>query len=276
MGFSSYADIDESRLYHFSFSRVSSSATVPNGWFDTSMWLGSPAPNFYASAPLEAAVLNYRRGIRHTEPDPDTSEHLLSAYWGWASTTSNNQASFILGDWLLYYPFIDGDSLDPQTMTNDVTLPRSTDGVNVRPMLVSLGAVPTAGAWTMTYTNQNGVSGRVATGTTVSSTGASQVISAGAVAGASGPFMHLASGDNGVRSVESFTWTIAPSGIQALVLVKTIAAASHPEQSNFTGAETVFPHMPLIPDGACLHYLHFSANSMTNAAPRCLLTTIRS
>lgn len=64
-----------------------------------------------------------------------------------ASSATGLPMSFILCDYLLYYPFVDTGTNDEQFMTNSVTLPRYTDGKGVQMMAVSVasnsGTTPT-------------------------------------------------------------------------------------------------------------------------------------
>lgn len=275
MGLASYAEIDDTRLHYSTQRKYIGVGETIGRWYDDSMLAGIPAANYYATEPLVAATLNPRRGIRHTEPDPATSEHLLSVFATGQGGTNSGPQHYLLCDYLLYYPFIDGDSNDEQPFDNTVTLPRFTSGTGVRAVIVCQGAGSGSPAYTVNYTNDQGVSGRsVTSGGNVATT--TQVLSANLGSGYLEPFVPLMSGDNGMRSVESITFNgTAPGGIYALLLVKPIATFAYAE--NEVAAETVFPHLPLIPDGAVLHTLRKAA--VGTAAPRYLetfYTTIRS
>ena len=56
----------------------------------------------------------------------------------------------------MYYPFLDGDSTDPQDLDNTATLPRYVDGKGLRAYIVAQGAGAGLGSYSMSYTNQDG------------------------------------------------------------------------------------------------------------------------
>ena len=205
---------------------VASAATTTNAWVDYSYFPGSPPANFYASSPSIAALIEADKGIK--VPSVST-QHLKKFNVMTANTasTANARQRLILCDYLLYYPFIDTDAIgEVQTMTNTAddplvpSLPRYTSG---RVVAVAQSASSTVGTFTFTYTNQDGVSGKVSqASSTFVVAGGGQVVSADGVGASYNPFLPLALGDSGVRSIESVTFTAAGGGLMALVIVKPI------------------------------------------------------
>lgn len=256
MGFARFADIDDAKINQSLWRKTTALTAVANQWYDDSMLAGTPPANFYASEPLVAATLDYRDGIRHWLPG-DHSEHLLDMTVFGGSGTLEAPSQFLLCDYLLYYPFMDGDSADEQFFDNTVTLPRFEDGVGVRAFIVAQGAGSQAGAFTMSYTNQAGVSGRSTQGGVITPTGSAFLLTGAGGASAAGrdvPFIRMQSGDTGIRSVESLTWTTPPGGIAALVLCKPIAQFNYLEIG--TVAETAFyPRFPSVHPEAFLGLL---------------------
>lgn len=276
MGFARFADLDDAKIYQSLWRKTTSLTAVANYWYDDSMLAGTPPANFYASAPLEAATLDYRDGIRHWLPGSH-SEHLLESMVFGGAGTLEAPAQFLLADYLLYYPFIDGNSADAQDFDNTVTLPRFTDGVGVQMFLAVQGTGGGNGAYSISYTNQDGVSGRTATGSVPVPGGSGMVLtSGGGGPNTRAPFIGLQSGDTGVRSVEQFTWTGQPGGICALVLCKPIAQFNYLEIG--TPAEQVFfPRFPAVHGEAFLGLLRCAQLATPNARTYTgLLTTIRS
>lgn len=276
MGFARFADLDDAKINQSLWRKTTSVTAVANQWYDDSMLAGTPPANFYASTPLEAATLDYRDGIRHWLPG-DHTEHVLESMVFGGAGTLEAPAQFMLCDYLLYYPFLDGDSADPQDLDNTVTLPRFTDGVGVRAFIVAQGAGSTTGTYTMSYTNQAGVSGRTATGAALTPTASAFLLTgSGGAANRHAPFVALQAGDTGIRSVEQFTWTVPPGGISALVLCKPIAQFNYLEIG--TVAEQVFfPRFPAIDGEAFLGLLRCAQLATPNARTYTgLLTTIRS
>lgn len=204
---------------------VSSTATAANDFVDYTYYAGNPPANFYASAPLVSAEVERIRGI-HVPNHSQFLHHItvMSAAASATSTTNQNQR-LLLADYLLYYPFIDTDAVgEQQDLENTLTLPRYADGNGVMVMAVAQSASSTVGTFTMTYTNQNGDTGRVSapTFTKILAGGGVLVSSTSSVAAGSQPFVQLQAGDTGVRSIQSVTFSAAGGGLMALVLVKPL------------------------------------------------------
>ena len=225
-----WTDAEDAGQYHVTGFRkaVSSTATTTNAWIDYSYFPGSPVANFYASEPLVAAELEASRGIPTPEVTPATQWlRNLKLMSGASSTTSvlNGRQQIILADYLLYYPFIDTDAVgEQQDMINDVALPRYDWG---RVVAVGQSAASTVGQFTFTYTNQDGVSGRVSQNHfTFVIAGGGQVVASSVGSSASyHPFCALQAGDSGVKSIESVTFTAGGGGLLALVIVKPLLSA---------------------------------------------------
>lgn len=244
---------------------VASAATTTNAWIDYSYFAGSPAANFYASTPLESALVDASRGIYVPTVAPAT-QHLQSLVVMTANTGSavNARQRLVLCDYLLYYPFIDTDAVgEQQDLTNTVALPRYTNG---RVIAVAQSAASTIGTFTFTYTNQAGVSGQVSQPTsTFAVTGGGQIVSANGVGASFNPYCNLAAGDSGVQSIESVTFTAAGGGLMALVIVKPLHNGYVTQECRTTsgvafGAADEFMSIihaagaPQIKDGAVLNF----------------------
>lgn len=213
----------EGRAPHIStYRKVNSQAASAFAWVDLSMAAGSPPAQYYASSPLEAAVLEAKRGMYHgASNDADTFLTDLML----VSPTAGLCGVYYLLDYVLYYPFIALDDLDTQVMDNTLTLPRFEDGEGVYPMLVT--QAPTAGGEVLTfeYVDQDGntkTSQSVKCDTTTVPIASVPNVRA-AVASNAGPFAPLASGSRGVRQINSVTVTVGGGGLVAIVLVKPIA-----------------------------------------------------
>ncbi len=229
MGFttvSEYAAADEAgRVWATSFRKaVASAATTTNAWSDYTYFAGSPPANFYASTPLVAAEVDPSRGIFLPTVSPATQHlnnlRLMTAASG-VTSTANGRQRIALCDYLMYYPFIDTDAVgEQQDLDNTLTLPRYESGMVV---CVAQSAASTVGQFTMTYTNQDGVGGRVSQNTyTFAVAGGGQVVNASGSGASYNPFVYLQAGDSGVRSIESVTFTAAGGGLMALVIVKPL------------------------------------------------------
>jgi len=226
MGFlsvSDYAGADESgQVWVTQFRKaVASSATTTNAWIDYSYFAGSPPANFYASTPLEAAELESSRGIYVPATDQVLKNLMLMTSASAVTSTTNGRQEVMLADYLMYYPFIDTDAIgEEQTLTNGITLPRYTSG---QVIAVAQSAASAVGQFTFTYTNQDGVGGRVSQNNfTFAVAGGGQVVASSGAGASYNPICYLQAGDSGVQSIESVTFTAAGGGLMALVIVKPI------------------------------------------------------
>lgn len=250
---------------------VASAATTTNAWIDYSYFAGSPVANFYASSPAVAAVLESDKGIKVPTVSPAT-QHLKALNVMTANTASavNARQRLILCDYLLYYPFIDTDAVgETQTLTNNAddplvpSLPRYSSG---RVIAVAQSAASTTGQFTFTYTNQDGVPGRVSNNTfTFVVAGGGQIVSADGVGASYNPYCTLAAGDSGVQSIQSVTFTAGGGGLMALVIVKPLLNGYVTQECRTTtgvafGAADEFLSLihaagaPQIKDGAVLNF----------------------
>ncbi len=229
MGFrnvAQWANAPDSGRWHLTTFRkaVASAATVANDFIDYTYFAGNPPANFYASAPLEAALVESIRGINIPTIDGQFLKRItvMSAASSATGTTNQNQR-LLLADYLLYYPFVDTDAVgEQQDMVQTATIPRYASGGQI--MAVAQSASSTVGTFTVSYTNQDGVSGRTsqATYTKVVAGGGTLVSSTNAAVTGSQPFIQLQAGDSSVRSIESVTFSAAGGGLLALVIVKPL------------------------------------------------------
>ena len=150
MGFNGTRDLglaeQEGRTHFCSFRKVPSQASTARGWFDMSMAAGNPLPQYYAASPLEAARLEGMRGIFHGDDKAPSSMHLTD--WNVVTPTANCVGRLKALRYGLYYPFIDGDSLDQQDMVNAVA-PLNTPTQGWKVMIVAVA--PTAGGGSLTF-----------------------------------------------------------------------------------------------------------------------------
>jgi hypothetical protein len=231
MGFnnvSEYAAADEAgQTWITGFRKaVAGAASITNAWIDYTYYAGSPTANFYASAPITAALVDADKGFRVPTVSPAT-QHLknlmLMSLASSVTSTTNGRQQVCLADYLLYYPFIDTDAIgEEQFMDNAVTLPRyETLGGQV--VAVAQSASSAVGQFTFTYTNQDGVAGRVSQNNfTFIVAGGGHVVGASGAGASYNPFCYLQGGDTAVRSIESVTFTDGGGGLMCLVIVKPL------------------------------------------------------
>lgn len=272
MGFDSIKQMVESELNgstrYIGWRKAPIQITTKGVWFDLSMSPGNPVPQYYAAAPLVSIALKQSTdgGLYHG-PSVSPSGKYIRQIMAMANTAAALPMPMILLDYLLYYPFIDEGTTDEQLMTNTVPLSRYTDGAGVQIMAVSVASRTGGQSFTVKYTNQSGVSGRVSK-TVVQNTAAANghiVTSATATNGAAGPFIPLQNGDTGVRYIESVTMNGTDVGLFTLVLVKPLL------QMQIRGIDApveVDPFMhkaaiPKIEDDAYLNFICLPNGSIT-------------
>lgn len=261
----------------YSWRKTPAQTTTQGIWTDLSMAPGNPIPNYYANTPLVAAVLNGAEGIFHGGAVTPATKH-LKRFMALSASATGLPLSLILCDYLLYYPFLDQGTTDPQALDNTVTLPRYANGVGVQILPVLVGAQTGGQTFSVSYTNSDGVAGRTSGSVlcnTATSTGAI-VGTQQAANGAVGPFIPLQGTDTGVRSVESLTMAGADVGLMALVLVKPIASlmlrgVDAPVEVDFLVDR---PSMPRIYDGAYLNLIALPMGNLSGIALHGLCETI--
>lgn len=196
--------------------------------------------------------------------DVTVQKHLLgmSAFTAAATTAP---CVLMLVDILGFYPITTVTTTSAQTLNNTVTLPRHTTGAGVQAFLTP-STVMGAGTpnITLNYTNSDGTSGKVTPATLpIGNTAAavSSIVYSGTGTGKYGPFIPLAAGDSGIRSVESVQLSSSyVSGVLNLVLCKPITTIPILALGVATERDLVnqMPSMPPILNGACLHWLMYA------------------
>lgn len=275
-GFASIGQVIDAELQgrsrNYVYRKTPSQVTTVGIWFDMAMSPGMPTPKYwFDAAPLTAkAITQSADGGFYHGPNVSPSEKFLRSILVYGSSTSTGHGcpvTLLLCDYLLYYPTIDDGLTDPQIMDNTVTLPRYTNGAGVQMIAVTTGARVGGQTFTVTYTNQDGTAGRV---TPVLTQNASTLLGTltntdRARASGAGPFIPLADGDTGVRSVQSVQMNGADVGIFSIVLVRPLAMTTLREVNVSTAGTTGVPYekdllmydnvLPKIEDNAFLNYL---------------------
>lgn len=262
MGFSSYNDmigkITSGQKRDVSwFKQWGASAATAGRFYDLFQFNGSPVAGAYSGTALNAQVPTEATtgALWHGGNVSPSTKHGLNAM------ANSAAATFVPGlltlvDLCLYYPGINANANTVQNMVNGSSLTRYTngDGLVMWPVVTTaLGA--TASNLSVTYTDHAGNTGN-AIGMTVPAT-ASQIIG-GLVNATVGPFLPLAAGDRGVRSVQSVQMSAAMgAGAFALCLGKRImdipiGVAGFPSERDLINQ---LPSLPQIQDDACLVWL---------------------
>ena len=267
MGFSRVSELAGSfaagRQYTSHFRKNPPHTTVAGNWYDLSVASGFPRPNYYAASPLEAKTLDAADGIYHGENKSPQTKHI--ARWSLCSPTAGAIGGpVMLLDYLLYYPFIDGDAVgEDQNMTNfedDATipaLPRYANGVGVYAMAVCVAPTVGGGSFTVNYVDSNNVeqvSPVMAMSTAALNIASLATCTVGSV-GAGGPFLQL--GNEGIKRITRVNMITASGGLFTIVLVYPLATSTMREASTAREIEflTQQPGPPRVFDGAYLNMI---------------------
>jgi hypothetical protein len=263
--------------------KVPTQATVAGNWFDLSMSPGNPLPNYYAASPGISVALSQSTdgGIPHGSSVNSLGyKKYLKTFCAMTQTATAVPLPMILCDYLMFYSFMDMSNSGWNPVTTSQTLPRYTTGDGVEMMAVIVAQPTGVGnpRFQVQYTNSQGVSGRltkwISTGTqTLNGTIANTIP---ATAGGAGPFIPLAFGDKGVRSIDAVNFIDSDYGLLAFVLcvplentnIRTIDA---PVERN---SLVDFAKMAEIKDDAYLNIICYPNGSLQNATIQGYIQTV--
>lgn len=275
MAFSRIKDIVDAEINgqvrNYGWRKTPSQSAVAGQWFDLSMSPGNPPPKYWFDAPPGVAKAVYQStdgGLYHGANAAPSNKYLRSFSVIMGGFT-NMPCPLIICDYLLYYPSLDDSTVDPQILDNTITLPRYTDGKGVQMLAVSVAGRTGGQQFYVTYTNSEGVSGRVSQTVTQNASAVigNIVTSATAVQASGNPFIGLAAGDSGVRSVESITMLGADVGLFSLILVKPLGITTVRDGNTITDKDFLIQagDMPIIKDNAFLGLLTTPQGNLSGA-----------
>lgn len=245
------------------------SAYTAGRWYDLSSLGGTPIANAFAGTALAWTACDESTGngtqifgIRHGGNVSADTKHVLAGSAISAVATAV-PSQLMLVDMCGYYPGISMNASTLQNLTGTPSL-RYSNGVGVRASLIITTAPgATAHNLSMSYTDQDGNTGNTlpVTVACTASAIAGHITHSGTAANNYGPFLPLASGDRGIRSVQSVQLSAASgAGVAALALFKPLLTIPLPVVSVASERDFVnqIPSLPAIPDGACLTWLYFA------------------
>jgi hypothetical protein len=266
-------DAENNGQTFFSAWRKTPTQTTNAGiWFDLSMSPGNPAPNYYAAAPNIALRLAQSTdgGIPHGGNVAPLTKH-IKQFTAMTASASAAPLPMLLCDYLLFYPFVDMSVTDPQPMDNTSGINRYVSDKGIQIMAVEVAGQSGVGnpQFNITYTNQNGVSGRVTPNVACNAQVVNgTIISTSAATNKSaGPFLPLQAGDTGVQKIDSVQFLTPDVGLIAFVLVKPIMQLAI--RTNDAPAEHVcftdYAQLPTIADDAYLNLICMPQGTLANA-----------
>lgn len=279
MGFRSIREVVtaelDGRMRAYEWVKNVNQVTTQGVWYDLTGAAGNPkAKQWFDASPLVAQQIKQSTdgGIFHGgSMAGGMTKHIRSMRLQCATVTPLPMP-VILSDYLLYYPSVEDGNTDPQVMDNTLTLPRYTDGAGVQIMAVTISSRTGGQQFYVTYTNQDGVTGRTSKTVVQNSAAAPGSVTTSQTANAlsAAPFIPLQAGDTGVRAVESVQMLGGDTGFFAIVLVKPLAS------SNLRGIDSVYEkdfllmanELPKVEDDAYLSLLALPNGSMSGVPLR--------
>jgi hypothetical protein len=276
MPFSSMDDlvneITSGKFNRADWNKLTGAAAYTAGrWYDFGSLNGTPVANAFAGTALAWRTCDELTGngtqifgLQHGgNVSPDTKHVLnVSALTGVATGVP---AQLMLVDLQGYWPSISNNTTSAQTLTGTPSL-RYTNGAGCRLFWVqTAGAGATAQNIAVSYSNTVPTSGRTMPVTVAMTASAivPHISHSGVAANNYGPFLPLASGDTGVSTVASVTFSAANTGTGALCLARPLLTL--PLTTVSVSAErdllNQLPSLPRVMDGACLTWLYFAGAS---------------
>jgi len=282
MGFSSMDDLINKITTSGNFDRndwnkiTGGAAYTAGRWFDFSGLAGTPVANAFAGTALawrscDESTGNGTQifGMRHGGNVSPATKHILnvSAVTGVATGVP---AQLMLVDLQGYWPGISTNVATAQTLTGTPAL-RYTNGVGCKLFFVqTVASGGTAHNISLSYSNTTPTSGRTLPVTVSMTTSAiaGHISHSGTAANNYGPFLPMASGDTGVSTVATVTFSAASgAGSGALCLARPLLTL--PITTASVAAErdllNQLPSLPRVMDGACLVWLYFAGAATVNA-----------
>lgn len=269
------AAISGGKFSRADWNKITGAAAYTAGrWYDTSSLNGTPVANTYPGTALTWQTCADSTGngtdifgIQHGGNVSTDLKHLLNLYAVTAVATGV-PAVLMLCDMQGYWPGINMNTLSAQTMLGSPIL-RYTNGAGCRLFLVARATTgSTAHNISVSYSNTTPTAGRTLPVTVAATVSAivPHIIHSGVAANNYGPFLPLASGDAGVSNVATVTLSAASGSASTAALVLTRPLATLPLTTLAVAAErdllNQFPSLPVIKDGACLHWLLFAGGNV--------------
>lgn len=258
------------KTWRADWNKITGGAAYTAGrWYDLSPLAGTPIANAWTGTALNAQVPNETTGfgLYHGGNVSTDIKNLLNM--GAVSAVATAVPStLMLVDMCLYYPGISMNSATAQTLVNTNTLTRYTTGAGLRAgLVIQTSAGATAHNIAISYTNQAGTAGRTLPVTVAGTASAiaPHLTHSGTAANNYGAFLPLASGDTGIRSVQTLTLSAASGGgTAALCLYKPLMEIPITTASVYAERDLLnqLPSLPIIQDEACLTWLLFTGGAL--------------
>ncbi len=227
-------DAFESGRSHMQRFTKSASTTGDLQWIDWAFASGQPAYDARIGTGLSfnPYIASKNDAIFMPEIPSGMDRHLVNVEM---STQANGAGqticSFYMYDLLGVYPLIDGDSTDEQILDNSLTIPRYTDGVGIRAVLVNhVAPMISQSSGVISYTDSNDID--ISVSFNMLLTGQNKVVTAMGDGSFGGLTLPLGNNSYGVKKINSITFTSAPGGLYSIYIIKTILTLNNNDGSS--------------------------------------------
>jgi hypothetical protein len=263
-----YAAFANGQTARTDFNKITGLAAYTAGrWYETFSLGGYPPATTFPGTALtwvtctdSAGDGTTRFGIPHGGNVSALIKH-LSTLAAWSTAATGVPAVLKLVDLQGYWPGINMNTLSAQTLLG-TPAHRYTDGAGCRLALVARATTGSTGHnLSLSYTNSASVGSRSMPGTVACTVSAivPHIVHSGIAANNFGPELPLASGDTGVKSVQTVTLSAASGSAStaALLLYRPIAQIPLSIASLMTEKDfwNQLPSGPIIKDDACLGFI---------------------
>ena len=263
-----YSAFSAGQTEHVEWNKITGAAAYTAGrWYETLSLGGYPPATAFPGTALtwvsctdSAGDGTTRFGIPHGGNVSALIKH-LSTMAAWSTAATGVPAVLQLVDVQGYWPGINMNVNTAQTLLG-TPAHRYTDGAGCRLFLTARATTgATAHNLAVSYTNSANTAGRTLPVTVACTASAivPHIVHSGVAANNYGPFLPLASGDLGVKSVQTVTLSAASgtASTAALVLARPLAQIPLSIASLMTEKDfwNQLPSAPQIKDGACLGFI---------------------
>lgn len=277
MSFSSLDDlvseITTGKIAKFDWNKVSGGAGTAGRWYDFSAAAGTPIANAWAGTNLTWTTCNELTGngtqifgIPHGGNVSSDTKHIINVMATSAVATAV-PGQLMLVDLQGYWPGISTNSAVAQNLSGTPSL-RYPNGKGCRLFFVTtVASGATAHNMSISYTNQNGTTGRTFPSTVAMTASAivTHISHSGTGGNNYGPFLPLAAGDTGVQNVASVTFSAASgAGTGALCLARPLLTLPLVTAGVVSERDLLnqLPSLPRVYDGACLVWLFYAGSAL--------------
>jgi len=261
----------QGRTCFSSFNKTPSQTTGVGIWYDLSMCSGNPIAQYYSGVTLTSTALKRSTdvGLNHGQPVTSAYKKFLHKVDLQVVSATAAPLTLELMDYLMFYGGISMDA-GIQAMINTIPLPRWSTDRGIQMMLVELFPYAGSADIQVTYTNQDGIAGRLTPVIRLNTQAVFGTIASSAptTAGSAGLFLPLQQGDSGVTLIESIeVFGAGDVGVLALVLVKPLATIHIVEVTMPTMFDLWqdFAILPEIQDDAYLNFAALPAGTLAGA-----------